>query len=154
MRRLNVRQNGSTDNLSISQQERTFSPGNSWQTCVGHRIRCGRICDGDLLPSRFSLEGSERRAAFRPPSRCCRQCNSPSLYSNPVCVNARTRKVYVHFTCDSLPTPDKILGIGRQALTLASLSALQMRNDKSESIGETNYSDSGSLHMPMVGKVL
>jgi hypothetical protein len=54
-------------NLSLSQQEGTFSPGDSWWTCAGSRIRCNRILDGDLLPWRVSLEGLERRAAFRPP---------------------------------------------------------------------------------------
>jgi hypothetical protein len=54
-------------NLSLSQQEGTFSPGDSWWTCAGPRIRCNRLLDGDLLPWRVSLEGSERRAAFRSP---------------------------------------------------------------------------------------
>jgi hypothetical protein len=67
MLRLHGRQNGSTHNLSLSQKEETFIPGDSWWTCVSPRIRCNRILDGDLLPWRVSLEGSERRAAFRRP---------------------------------------------------------------------------------------
>jgi hypothetical protein len=66
MLRLNISQNGSTHNLSLSQQEWTFSPGNSWETCVCHRIWCSDILNSDLLPSRVSLDGSERRATFRP----------------------------------------------------------------------------------------
>jgi hypothetical protein len=67
MLRFNIWQNGSTHNLSLSQQEWTFIPGHSWLTCASPRIRCNRILDGDLLPSRVSLEGSKRRAAFRAP---------------------------------------------------------------------------------------
>jgi hypothetical protein len=54
-------------NLSLSQQEGTFSPGYSWWTCAGHLIRCNRILNRDFLPWRVSLEGSERKAAFRSP---------------------------------------------------------------------------------------
>jgi hypothetical protein len=67
MLRLNVWQNGSTHNLSLSQQEETFRPGNSWWTCADPRIRCNRILDSYLLPWRVSLDGSERRAAFKSP---------------------------------------------------------------------------------------
>jgi hypothetical protein len=66
MLRFNIWQNGSTHNSSLSQQERTFSPGDLWWTCASPRIRCSRIFDDDVLPSRVSLEGSERMAAFRP----------------------------------------------------------------------------------------
>jgi hypothetical protein len=67
MLKLNTRQNGSTHNLSLSQQEGTFSPDDSWWTCASPRIRCNRILDGDVLPLRVSLDGSEQRTAFRPP---------------------------------------------------------------------------------------
>jgi hypothetical protein len=65
--RLNVRQNWSTHSLSLSQQEETFSPGNSWWTCARSRIRCNCLLNSDVLLVRVSLEGSERRAAFKPP---------------------------------------------------------------------------------------
>jgi hypothetical protein len=66
--RLNVWHNRSMLDLSLSQYEGTFSSRNSWWTCAGPRIRCHRILDGDLLPWRISLEGSERRAALRRPA--------------------------------------------------------------------------------------
>jgi hypothetical protein len=67
MLRLNVWQNGSTHNLSLSQQEGTFSQGDSRWTCADPRIRYNRLLDGHIRPWRVSLEGSERRAAFRSP---------------------------------------------------------------------------------------
>jgi hypothetical protein len=62
MLRLNGRQNGSTHNLSLSQQEGTFGPGNSWWICAGPRIRCNRILDDDLLPPTSYLHASRWKA--------------------------------------------------------------------------------------------
>jgi hypothetical protein len=67
MLRLDVWHNGSKHNLSLSQQEGTFSQSDPWWTCAGPRLRCNRLLDGDVLLARVSLEGSERRAAFRSP---------------------------------------------------------------------------------------
>jgi hypothetical protein len=65
--RLDVRHNRSTLDLSLSQQEGTFSSRDSWWTYVGHRIRCRYLLDDNFLLARVSLDGWEGRAAFRPP---------------------------------------------------------------------------------------
>jgi hypothetical protein len=54
-------------NLPLSQQEETFSQGDPWWTCAGPWLRFNQLLNSDVLSVRLSLEGSERRAAFRPP---------------------------------------------------------------------------------------
>jgi hypothetical protein len=64
--------------------------------------------------------GLRTNSSIQIPSWCYRQRNYPTPYSNPVCVSARTCKVHVHFTRNSLTTSDWVLEICRQVFTLGS----------------------------------
>jgi hypothetical protein len=64
--RFNVHHNGSTLDLSLSQQEGNFSSRDSWWTCAGPRLRCHCILADNFLLAPVSLDGWEGRAALRP----------------------------------------------------------------------------------------
>jgi hypothetical protein len=48
---------------------RAFQPTQFMRNLCRSSARCNRLLNGDLSPSRVSLDGSDRRAAFGPSSR-------------------------------------------------------------------------------------
>jgi hypothetical protein len=65
-------------------REETFESDDSWWTCADPQIRCNRILDGDVLPSRVLLEGSEQRAVFRCPPDVSDNTILKALHQTPL----------------------------------------------------------------------
>jgi hypothetical protein len=140
MFRLNVWHNGSMHNLSLSQQEGTFSSHHSWWTCAGPRLRCRCVLDGNFLPASHWTAGKEERHSDPLPMLSTTQFPKPIVKSfSHQCGNSQSPCIFhVQRFGDGWRIPWDFLS----SIKLASLSTWQMRSDKFESIGQTNCPDS------------